>query len=184
VEPLRKTLALICFGIALCLLYASFSRNAGNRLSIYQIPEYFNGKFNPDNTVVGVGEAVAVSFTVTPSVDTPDTTIQIILPGSLVVLVDGSLSWQGNIKKGETVSLSFKVKLTVETVGYIRAKATCGYMKNEYQARLQSPNAPTGTTVPATSTFPTGPEFTLPAAVAFLGAGAFLWVTRQPKRST
>ena len=118
--------------------------------------DIFRGSFIPESLVgVGLNTPIQVSFSITPIMGTSNTTIKIFLPHGIVDLVDGDLEWKGDVKKDETVTLKFTIKVTAETDSYIRAYVTSyinGVSANRsYYLHISSVQKESGSTVPSES---------------------------------
>jgi hypothetical protein len=83
--------------------------------------DIFGGSFSPKERVVALGEKFDVTFSLCPTVDTPNTIISFVLPADLVKLVSGSQVWTGDLKKGEKLSLSLSLAANGEVATYVRA---------------------------------------------------------------
>ena len=73
-------------------------------------------------TMPAVGDAVDVNATVTSVVDAPNTTVEVTLPNA-VQLLEGSLTWQGNLSAGGSANFAFKVAFLEEGEFEIGASA-------------------------------------------------------------
>lgn len=84
--------------------------------------DLFQGNFTPSNIVRPLTHrAVDIMFSITPRLPLQNATIRILLPSHLVELVEGNLTWRGDVDKHENVQLTFTIKVHKEIKANIGA---------------------------------------------------------------
>jgi len=105
--------------------------------------DIFGGSFSPREVIAAPDEAFNVSFSICPTKDAPNTAILIIVPPDLVKSVKGEEEWVGNVKKGQTMTLtlSFVTKGDVDT--HVKANVASESKKDQssYFLHVATPNA-------------------------------------------
>lgn len=88
-----------------------------------RVVDVFQGNFSPSNAVIlRINESSDIAFSIKPIVDALNTTITFYLPADMVQLVDGELTWSGEVKKDEEIWLNISIKATYPMSGNIRAR--------------------------------------------------------------
>jgi hypothetical protein len=85
--------------------------------------DVINGYFLPEN-ILNLSKNIPseISFGIVPSISVHNITIEIILPYDLVEIVKGELTWSGNAKKDESISMNFTIKSIENIECSIRAR--------------------------------------------------------------
>jgi len=104
----------------------------------------FLGSFSPTEIIASPNQPFSVSFTVTPIIDTPDTTIKIILPADLVALKEGDLTWKGDLAKDQKQTITLTLALQGEFEAYVKANVKASVpqgkdYKNSYYLHITLP---------------------------------------------
>jgi hypothetical protein len=89
--------------------------------AMHKTEEIFEGGFSPQEIIVAPHEVFSVDFSICPTKDASNTVIKFVVPETLVQLVDGPREWTGDVKKGETVALSFSFVAQEEVKATVRA---------------------------------------------------------------
>ena len=77
--------------------------------SLQKSEEIFTGGFSQQQITVEANKMFTVDLNICAIKDAPDTIIQLVVPDLLIQLVEGTQEWVGDVKKGETVSMSFSL---------------------------------------------------------------------------
>jgi len=81
---------------------------------IHKSVDIFMAGFTPRHISVKPNEVVDVSFSIHPTVDAPDTTVEFFIPNDFIKLIKGEQVWRGDVKKGETTTLQLSISAVEE----------------------------------------------------------------------
>jgi hypothetical protein len=85
------------------------------------VRDIFSGKFTPSSFVLSVNETAEFSFSISPTLDSPDVTITTSLP-AFVTLLAGTPVWRGPVVVGQLVKLQFSIRVKEDFSGSIGAR--------------------------------------------------------------
>jgi hypothetical protein len=96
--------------------------------------DIFEGSFSPREVVAASGETFNVTFSLCPTMDTPNTVISFVLPADLVKLVSGNKVWTGDLKKGESLTLTLSLAANGQVDACVRADVEASPSGKNYRS--------------------------------------------------
>jgi hypothetical protein len=107
--------------------------------------DIFAGSFSPKEIVAVPGETFDVTFSLCPTVDAPGTTVSFVLPADLVKLVSGNQVWTGDLKEGESLTLTLSLAANGEVEAYVKADVEASLSGRDYRSsyylQVATPNS-------------------------------------------
>ena len=104
------------------------------KTSMVKTEDIFGGSFSPQEIVAAPDETFAVTFSLCPTKDAPNTVVSFVLPADLVTLVSGSQVWTGDLKKGESLTLTLSLAANGEVEAYVKADVEASSSGKNYQS--------------------------------------------------
>lgn len=83
--------------------------------------DVFNGSFLAEEAIAAPNEKFGASFSIHPIKDLQKAIIHFTVPADLVKLIEGTKTWTGDVRKGETVTLPLSLATDGEVETYVRA---------------------------------------------------------------
>ena len=118
--------------LAVCLSFLFVFIGACTSTPISQDEDISSGKLSVplsvELSIAGIpslNQPVELVLSITPVVDAPNTAAQIILPEEFI-LIEGNLTWEGDIDKDDTFTLAVTIKAVEEGDMAIRAQVVSG----------------------------------------------------------
>ena len=131
---IRTTILLVALTLTILTPAATLSSTVDSASTPPVTEDIFEGIFSPQEVTAVPDEAFDVSFSISPTIDAPNTAIRLIMPADLIKLVEGDQEWTGDVEKGETVTLHLSFATDGEVEANIRADVEASPSGTEYSS--------------------------------------------------
>jgi hypothetical protein len=136
-KKVRTLATIMIVAMLLSIFLPATTLAASADSTVFAMPkteDVFEGSFSPQEVVAASGETFDVTFSLCPTMDTPNTVISFVLPADLVKLVSGNKVWTGDLKKDETLTLPLSLKANGEVDVCVKAEVEASSSGKDYQS--------------------------------------------------